>query len=335
MATLRELGEREAVARLRALCAPGPGVVVGAGDDAAVLELPPDVELVATTDALVQGVHWLPAWMSARQVGARAAAANLSDLAAMAATPLWALASFGLGEESTWEWLEGCQGGLVEALSASGASLVGGNLTRTAGEPWLSLTLLGSVPRGKAWRRSGARPGDVLGVSGVPGRAGAAARLVHARGSVARGYRGLIAAWQSPAARVREAQALARLDAVRAAIDLSDGLSSDLCNLCEASGTGARIEEALLPTTTELEQAARELGVPILDLQLGPSDDYELLVAVDPERWSALAAAGEALHCPLTRIGLVTPAAEGIVLRGVMGGKRPIAAQGWDHFRAR
>jgi thiamine-monophosphate kinase len=333
--TLRELGEREALERLRAMCAPGAGVVLGAGDDAALLDPPRDHLVAATGDAFVQGVHWNPAWMSSGHVGARIAAANLSDLAAMAARPRWALASYGLPEETSWEWLEGCQRGLVEAFAQAGAVVVGGNLTRTGAEPWIHVTLLGSVPAGAAWRRAGARPGDILAVTGEPGCAGAAARLVAARGNVARGYPRLLEAWVAPAARVREALAFAEVGPVRAAIDLSDGLSTDLADLCAAGGVGARLEEALLPAGSELEAAARELGVPLLELQLGPSDDYELLLAVDPDGWEPLVGAAESLGCPLERVGTVMDAGSGITLREMTGARSPLVARGWDHFRPR
>src|SRR5262249_37859136 len=149
----------------------------------------------------VAGVHWEAAWMTPAQVGARLAAANLSDIAAMAAQPRWGLASYGLGEETEWEWLEGCQGGPVGGLGPGGGALVGGNLTRVTGDPWISAALLGEAMAGASWRREGALPGDVLAVTGVPGRAGAATRLIRARGNVVRQYPRLLECWRSPQAR--------------------------------------------------------------------------------------------------------------------------------------
>ena len=332
MTALRELGEREALERLRALCAPGEGVAVGPGDDAAVLVPSAGHDLVATTDAFVAGIHWDGAWMSPAQIGARAAAANLSDIAAMAAQPRWALVGYGLGEEVEWEWLEACQRGLVATLGESGAAVVGGNLTRVNGDPWISLALLGEAMTGASWRRTGAVSGDVLAVTGVPGRAGAATRLIRARGNVVRQYPRLLECWRSPEPRVSVARALWRVGAVRAAIDISDGLAADLFNLCRASGVGATIEEAQLPQDMELERAARELAVEPMTLAFGPSDDYELLLAIDPERWPHAAEAAQMVGCPLTRIGTVKPQAEGITFREVIGVRRPLSAAGWDHF---
>ncbi len=333
MTSLRELGEPEILSRLRALCAPGEGVELGPGDDGAVLRVPVGREVVATTDSMVEGVHWEPAWMSPEQIGGRAAAANLSDLAAMAAKPAWALVGYGVSEETTWEWLEGCQRGLVATLGQFGASLVGGNVTRVSAEPWIHLTLLGLTESGAAWKRSGAQPGDVLALTGPCGHAGAAVRLIRALGSVARRYPTLLEAWRAPQPRCMEAQALARVGAVRAAIDVSDGLSSDLASLCAASGVGAILEEPLLPLETPLEQAARELGVEPLKLQLGPSDDYELLLALDPSRWTQAADAAASVGLGLIRIGAVKSTLDGIWLRDSIGMRHALSPAGWDHFR--
>ena len=187
MSTLGELGEFEVIRRLtaarsgagreRAFAAdPRAGVVVGSGDDAAVLRPAPGSDLVATTDAFVEGGHFLRDWCPARVAGARLAQANLSDLAAMAAVPRWALLSIGARPESEVADLVAFQSGLSEALEAAGAVLVGGNLTAVAGAEWYSLTLLGECERGREWTRFGARPGDLVAVSGHPGRAGAGAR---------------------------------------------------------------------------------------------------------------------------------------------------------------
>ena len=171
MSTLGELGEFEVIRRLTAArggasrgrssaADPGVGVVVGSGDDAAVLRLVAGSDLVATTDAFVEGGHFLRDWCPPRAAGARLAQANLSDLAAMAATPRWALLSIGARPESEAADLVGFQSGLSEALAAAGAVLVGGNLTAVTGSEWYSLTLLGECERGRGWTRRGARPAE-------------------------------------------------------------------------------------------------------------------------------------------------------------------------------
>jgi len=329
---LRELGEAEVLRRLIAARALGPGVAVGPGDDAAVLEPEAGKQLVATTDAFVEGRHFLSSWGTPADWGARLAAANLSDLAAMAAAPRWALLSMGLRAEHEMDSLLELQSGVARALGAHGAVLVGGNLVAVQGEEWFDLALLGEVRTGAAWRRNGARPGDLLFVTGAPGRAGAGFQIARALGARAREaeWRPLLEAWLMPAARIPAALALAAASGVRAAIDLSDGLPGDLAHLCEASGVGAVVDLAAWGVDPLLERAARELNTTAEALRLSPSDDYELLLAVDPAARAGCEAAAQAAGTQLSCIGRVTEPENGITLAA---SGRAIDAAGFDHFR--
>lgn len=335
MATLRELGEFEVIRRLtaaRGAAAPA-GVVVDSGDDAAVLAPAPLTDLVATTDAFVAGAHFLPEWCPPRRAGQRLARANLSDLAAMAAVPRWALLSIGARPESGVEDLLELQAGLAGALAEAGAALVGGNLAAVTGPEWYSLALLGECPRGGAWRRAGARPGDLVAVSGRPGRAGAGMRLARALGDGARTpeWEELLDAWLAPPLRVPLALALRGIGAVTAAIDVSDGFAGDLGHLCEAGGLGAEVEEAAWPADEPLERAARALGVVPRALRFGPSDDYELLLALDPARRAEAGRAAAAAGVPLAVVGRFTAGPSGPVLLARDGGRTPLGT-GFDHF---
>src|SRR5438093_1759840 len=201
MQTLRDLGEVDLVSRLMAIRpavpgghAAGPGTpsddaVVGPGDDAAVLRVGSGHELVATTDTLLEGVHFVRDWIESGPLGERLAEANLSDLAAMAAEPRWALVSYGMRPEHEVDDLERIQRGVVTALARHGAVVVGGNLAAVTREEWLTLTLLGEVEAGRAWTRAGARPGDLIAITGHPGRAGAGSTLAAALADGARGAR--------------------------------------------------------------------------------------------------------------------------------------------------
>ena len=341
MPTLRELGEREVIRRLaEALGHGGEWVRLGVGDDAALLTPAPGEELAVTVDAFVEGRHWRPEWIDPEALGARFAEANLSDLAAMAARPRWAVFSHGLRTDHPIDALLALQNGAAAALARHGAAIVGGNLSAVEGPEWMSLTLIGGVPVGRAWTRSGARPGDRVAVTGWPGRAGAAVRLGAHPGGIARDpeHAAIAGAWLAPRARVELALALSEAGGVRAAIDLSDGLAGDLASLCEASGAGAEIHLAALPADPALERAARALDLGIDALRLGPSDDYELLMAVATDRVPALAAVAHRLGVPLSVVGAFTERAAGLTARDAEGRVRPleeIAGSGFDHFRPR
>lgn len=326
----------------------GDGVVLGPGDDAAVLRPREGHDLVVTTDTFVEGRHFQRELLTPSEVGGRLAAANLSDLAAMAATPRWALLA--LVVPATWSAGDALllERACARALMADGAAVVGGNLASGDGAFSATVTLIGDVERDRAWTRAGARPGDLLAVTGVPGSAAAfvALALWGNPPSRTRAPGELAERFIAPVSRVRAARALAAAGGVRAAIDVSDGLGADLAQLCRASGVGARLHEAGLPADEPLRAAARTLsaaagqergplpageGALLSHLQLGPSDDYELLLAVGRGAWDRLSAIAAEAGAPLTAIGDVV---EGSGLTWVErdGTARPLEPRGWDHF---
>lgn len=326
--TVGEIGEFGLLARLRERLA-SPYL----GDDAAVLAVAPGRQLLATVDVQVDGVHFLRGFMTPQQTGHRAIAVNVSDIAAMGGCPRYALLSLLLPVSTEVAWVEALYDGLEAETARWDMAIAGGNLSQTAGPLAIDVTVLGDVEPALLLRRTGARAGDALLVTGDLGRAAAGLRLLRRRGVPAGRFGPLVAAYCTPTPRVREGQALARTRAVHAAMDLSDGLAADVHRLAEESRTGARIDAAALPISPDVRAAASALEVDPLDLALHGGEDFELLVAAPPDAVETLTAAAAEVGTGLARIGEVRPAGDGVTIRLVDGAVRPLTG-GWDHFAA-
>jgi thiamine-monophosphate kinase len=301
-----------------------PGVVLGIGDDAALLELPPDSELVAAVDTIVAGRHF-PQDADARSIGHRALAVNLSDMAAMGATPAWATLALTVPSVDI-AWLERFSVGLFDLADAHGVALVGGDTTR--GSLTVSVQIMGHVPRGTALRRSGARAGDLLAVTGTLGDAGAGLKfcaslpLSETRADALE----LVRRFEYPTPRVRFG--LAARGIATAAMDLSDGLVGDLPKLAKASGLAAHVAVERLPLSDALRAAVPEAQA--RDWALAAGDDYELLLAVPGPRYGELEAAAGQLNLRLTAIGELR--AGGGVTWSLNDRDFVPGVKGWDHF---
>ncbi len=335
MTRIQDVGEFEAIRRLLAARPKVQGVVVGSGDDAAVLTPEPGMELVVTTDTFVEGRHWRSEWIGAHALGARLSAANLSDLAAMAARPQWAVVSYGMRRDHDLEDLLAFDAGLSLALVADGAGLVGGNFAAVDGPEWFGLTLFGACAPDRAWRRSGARASDAIAVTGSPGRAAAGLQLAQRFGlpDAAAWWAPLFEAWAAPRSRVGFARSIAAIDAVRAAIDVSDGFAADLGHLCDASAVGAEIDA--WPPDPLIERAADELGVSIEALRFGAGDDYELALAVAPPARARCESIARDANVPLTWVGHFTANPSERTWIDSEGARRSLPRSGWDHFTQR
>jgi thiamine-monophosphate kinase len=338
--TVGEIGERQVIARVRArVPAAPPFVVVGIGDDAAVLEPPRNRLEIVTTDAAVEGVHFDRAFMDASSIGHRVLAANLSDLAAMGAEPRTALLSLMLPDALPVSELDGVLDGFMALAARTGTHLVGGNVTRSPGPLVIDVTVTGTAKRRKILTRAGGRPGDELWVSGTIG--GAAAGLAWLkRGGLAGppdstgtdpAVADAVARFLRPEPRLRLGLLIGRTRAASAAMDLSDGLADAVRQVAEASGTGARVEAAALPIHPGVAAIAGA-GDAALAAALAGGEDYELLLAVPRRAGRRFAAAATLARLPVTRIGVLTPAAAGLVL-ATAAGDRPFP-EGFEHFRA-
>ena len=325
--TVGERGEHALIEWLRRhLPAPGPDVIVGIGDDAAVLRAPRNAYLVQTTDALVDGVHFSSRLMTPDAIGRRAVAVNLSDLAAMAARPDWLLLSLVLPGHFPVAAFEALVTAAGEAAHAAGAAIVGGNITRTSGPLVVDVTVTGHVRPRRLLRRTTARAGDELWLTGSIG--GAAAGLAMLEAGDLRDE-ACVARYTAPVPRLREAWAMARDGAARAAIDLSDGLADAVRQLAAASGCGAQLDAAALPLEPGGAAWQRARGRDALHEALHASDDYELLFAVGPKAGGRLRAARKSFGTPLTRIGVLTPQPALVLHHG--GVDTPLPS-GFEHF---
>jgi thiamine-monophosphate kinase len=273
------------------------GVILGIGDDAALLELPEGTDLVAAVDTVVAGRHF-PEGSDARSVGHRALAVNLSDLAAMGATPAWATLALTLPRADP-DWLQRFSDGFLDLADANAVALVGGDTTR--GPLTVSVQILGHVPHGTALRRSGAHAGDMLAVSGTLGDAGAGLAFSAAPPGTPRTREvdDLIRRFEYPSPRVQ--LGLRARGIASAAMDLSDGLVGDLPKLARASGLAAHVAVERLPLSAAMRAAA--VAEQARNWALAAGDDYELLFAVPPNRYAELTAAADRLNLTLTAIG--------------------------------
>lgn len=328
------LGEFELIERLRSLVpGAGAGVVRGIGDDTAVLR--PGATVLATCDVQVEGVHFTRELCTPADVGWRALAVNLSDIAAMGGIPKHALVSLLLPASAGSAAVEDLYRGMAEIARLHGVAVVGGNVSFTPGPLVVDVTLLGEAEHPVL--RRGARPGDGVWMTGSAGKS-AAGRFLLEHGDVDVTERGTLeAAYRRPVPRVAAGQvlgALARSGLVTAMIDTSDGTASDLLHLAEASQVGARLDAALVPVPRGLADAARAAGLSSDAWTLGGGEDYELLFTAAKEFAGRAAEVAAAAGVALARIGEVLPERDGRVLV-TSAGAVPLRPAGWDHLAPR
>ena len=318
---LRDLGEFGFIDRVkRRFGGPARAGEIGIGDDAAVLRSPPG-QLVLTTDLLAEGTHFDLRYFLPEELGWRALMANLSDLAAMGAAPVCYLVALAAPPDTPVRLLDGIFRGMSRAGRRSGVRLMGGDTCRGK-TVMLSLSVVGKVSRGKAVPRSGARPGDLLFVTGEPGWSRLGLRLLSGgRPRNPKGWRReAMRRHLTPAARLREGALAARCGAVSAMIDLSDGLLPDLSHLLERDGLGAVLDERAFRLPARFRKAAQELGEDPFAAFLAGGEDYELLMSVRPHRYEAFRRAARSFPAGAFPIGVVTQRA-GIQVRRADGSR--------------
>jgi thiamine-monophosphate kinase len=306
-------------------------VLLGIGDDAAVLSPSGKADWVLSCDAFLDGIHFLSKTHPPDSVGYKSLARAASDLAAVGATPKLFLLTLALPANRTGSWLEGFLRGMGRAARSLGIRLLGGDTTKF---PLLSIsiTVIGEIEKGRAVTRSAARPGDLIYVSGRLGRAQLGLELMqHRLGKTAR-YRRLLQPHLRPQIRLQLGAWLARQRLATAMMDLSDGLSTDLARLCDSSKVGARLFEGRIPCVhIPADALLKKLKWDALQMALHGGEDYELLFTVPPTKVKLLSKApGFARLCA---IGEITRE-KSIVVAAPNGRRYHLESQGWDSFRA-
>lgn len=318
------MDEFELIRRYFVRAGEAAGVLAGIGDDGAVLEPTPGRALVAVVDTLVEGVHW-PAELAPADVGFRAVAVNVSDVAAMGGRPRWMTLALTLSEADE-RWLGEFASGLFDAAERYGTALVGGDVTRGA-QTVVSVQVTGEVDPHHVLTRSGASPGDGLYVTGTTGDAAAGLRLLRTRGQESEADREyLVARFARPQVQLEFAATLARI--ASAAIDVSDGLYADAAKLVAASGAGGVIETEALPASDALARLYPEAER--LPLMLSGGDDYELCFTADPAAEAEIRDAGRRHAVRVTRIGSVNDGDRLSCRRA--GSETGFADPGYRHF---
>jgi thiamine-monophosphate kinase len=322
------LGEFGRIAALMAPLAAGYDGALGLGDDAALIAVPTGRQLVTTVDALVEGVHFLPE-DAPELVARKLLRVNLSDLAAMAAEPLGYLLTLALPKRCDDDWVRRFAAGLAADQAAFGIHLMGGDSVSTPGPVTLTVTAFGTVAEGRALRRNGARPGDLVFVSGTIGD-GALGLLAATwqLADLASAHRDFLAdRYRLPCPRVRLGPALA--GHAHALMDISDGLVADLGHIARQSGVAAVIEAVRVPLSAAAVAVLAETPERMMDVLTG-GDDYELLLTAPPDAADAVQRLGQSLGVPVTPIGRIEPGSGVRVLDGV-GDEIEIRRPGWAH----
>jgi thiamine-monophosphate kinase len=327
---LGEIGEFGIINRIRKWTSPSaPALVQGIGDDVAVMEMGPRT-LLATTDILIEGIHFERSWMDPYRLGKKSLAVNLSDIAAMGGTPKYFLVSLGLPKHLPFSFVSRFYFGLRETAKRHRVDLVGGNISLSE-KMVINICLLGEGKRKDLIFRKGARVGNELFVSGTLGDSALGLKLLQKKGLQGR-PRKLIEKHLSPFPRVELGQALAQHRCATAMIDVSDGLLSDTRHIMEESGVGAIIWENRIPLSPSYRRTSPLYSKDPVHMALSGGEDYELLFTAPPEKRGKISALSRSLKIPITCIGRILPKEKKLrIVRN--DGKTYVPSRfGFDHF---
>jgi thiamine-monophosphate kinase len=325
---LSQLGEFGLIDRIRRKVVVRRGVRIGIGDDAAWVDHPNGSSLI-TADLLIEGIHFDLRWTSLIDLGHKALAVNLSDIAAMGGTPAYAILSLGIPPDFDSAQIDQLYQGINSLAKIAGVSIVGGD-TNTANCLLISVCVIGHPPN-RPVRRSGARVGDDIYVTGTLGDAALGLELLRNNRRTQKGAIGqLLKRHHRPTPRLLAGALLAQRNIVTAMIDVSDGLIQDLGHICHASGVGATIEQAQLPLSKNFRALADGKN---MQLALSGGEDYELLFCAAPKQRRRIAMLAHRAKVPIARIGTCMGSANGIRVIDSSGAEIAITLRGHDHFK--
>jgi len=330
---LKDIGEFGFINRISPLGNIRPeGVIKGIGDDCAVIQVQDDEYLLVTTDLLLEKVHFLMDWAAPEIIGARALTANLSDIAACGGNPRDVFLSLAIPYKMEVEWLDAFYRGLTELARQYKVNVLGGDTTSSKTDFVISIAVTGLVPSDQVLLRHTAKEGDIIILTGSTGlsRAGCDI-LIEGLDLKTEAAIAAIEAHLKPRPHIAEGRMLATSGACTAAIDVSDGISSDLKHLCQDSGLGAILYETRIPVASELTQLGKVLGKDPLDWVLNGGEDYVLLAAITPSELQSVIEEAEKKDWKFYPIGEFVAGRKMQLLRGD-GKTQEIAPAGWDHF---
>jgi len=308
------------------------GVVKGIGDDCAVIDVRGPEYLLITTDLLVEKVHFLLDWSSPGTIGARSLTANLSDIAACGGTPRDAFLSLAIPDYMDVEWLDGFYRGLTDLARTYNVNVLGGDTTSSRGHLVINIVVTGLVPTEQVLFRHTARAGDIIVLTGLTGMSRAGCDILLRDPTMGgESAKSLIQAHLQPQPHLEEGKILASSGACTAAIDVSDGVSSDLGHLCQDSGLAAILYEEKIPVAAELRDIGPVAGKDPLDWILNGGEDYVLLAAVKPDCLETLLKQATVSGREFFPIGEFVPGNK-MELVGLDGSRREIRPAGWNHF---
>lgn len=334
---VRDLGEFGFIARFSpAFLRQLPPGVVGIGDDCAVIPWRGRRKLVVTTDMLIDGIHFLKGKISGYDLGYKALAVNLSDIAAMGARPLYSFLSIGMPADTEIGWLDQFFRGWKKLSRLARVFLLGGDTTGSEEKLVINVMVLGIANEKNLRFRSAARPGDIIAVTGTLGDSAGGLRLILSAEEVAglaKNEKFLLSRHYRPRPHLEEGQFLATKPEVRAMMDVSDGIDSDLRRIMEQSGCGAEVYLEKLPVSTSLKNCCQKYSWPLEEMAAAGGEDYCLLLTVVPEKFAALSQSfRRRFGRPLAAIGKITPE-RGQLIYLKNGKPYSLRKSGYDHFK--